>query len=86
MSKTKTQITLNKNLSLIVDHIMEEYPIYDVNQSIEFLIAKGSKDYLDEMKLSFDDLKEIEISRKEIQNGQATRSKNMKEAIASMKE
>ena len=51
-SKTKTQITINDDLSLIVSMIKQKYPIFDTNQTIEFLIAKGCGAYLDEVNLT----------------------------------
>jgi D-isomer specific 2-hydroxyacid dehydrogenase, NAD binding domain len=46
MKKTKTQITINDKLADIVSSVQQKYPIYDVNAAIEYLIARGSGDYL----------------------------------------
>jgi D-isomer specific 2-hydroxyacid dehydrogenase, NAD binding domain len=51
MQKTKTQITINNNLSKIVESVQKSYPIYDVNGAIEHLIARGSADYLKEISM-----------------------------------
>jgi hypothetical protein len=85
-TKTKTQITLSENLELIVKAIMQEFPIYDVNQSIEFLIAKGSKYYLDEMGMTIQDMIDIQASKAQIAAGKSTKTKDMKEAILKLKQ
>jgi D-isomer specific 2-hydroxyacid dehydrogenase, NAD binding domain len=50
MKKTKTQITINDKLADIVSSVQQKYPIYDVNDAIEYLIARGSGDYLKDKK------------------------------------
>jgi hypothetical protein len=85
IQKTKTQVTLNPKLDLIVRNVMEQYPIYDVNQSIEFLLARGVKDYLNEIGLTLEDMQEIEESRKQINSGNSIKAKNMTLAIEELK-
>jgi hypothetical protein len=85
MSKTKTQITINENLALIVLSIQKKYPTYDVNKAIEYLIARGSGDYLNDIGLTTQDLKDIAISKSEIQNGNSVKAKNSKELLLKLK-
>jgi|LakMenEpi03Aug12_release.lakeMendotaPanAssembly.Ray.scaffolds.fasta_scaffold407805_3 prophage maintenance system killer protein len=85
LAKTKTQITVSPKLALIIQSIMQNHPIYDVNKSVELLIAKGSKDYLDEVGLTMQDLEDIEISKKQIQAGQSTIVHSEKELISALK-
>ena len=62
-AKTKTQITITHDLSLILDTIKHKYPIFDTNQAVEFLVAKGSGVYLEELGLTLQDLRDIEIAQ-----------------------
>ncbi len=84
--KTKTQVTLNSDLNLIVSSLQSEYPIFNINKCIELLIAKGTKAYLEEHGLSIEDLRDLNISRNEVETGQTTKTKNMSEAIKKLKE
>ena len=84
LNKNKTQITLNPKLALIVESIMEKYP-YDLNGAIEFLIARGSKDYLNEIDLTMEDLEDIKKSEKEIEVGKSIKVKDSKELLHSLK-
>jgi len=83
--KTKTQITVNSDLSLIVSAIKHNFPIFDTNQAIEFLVAKGSGAYLNELDLTLQDLKDIETSRQEIRDGKSIQANSMAEAIIKLK-
>ena len=85
LTKIKTQITLNSRLASIVSVVMERFPTYDVNKSIEFLLACGSKSYLDEVGLTYQDLLDIEISRTEIESSKSEKAANMTEAIKKLK-
>jgi hypothetical protein len=81
MQKTKTQITINDNLALIVSSVQEQFPIYDTNAAIEYLLARGSGSYLEEIGLSASDLKAIAVSKQEIKNGSSGKAKNSSELI-----
>lgn len=84
LTKNKTQVTLNPKLALIVESIMEKYP-YDINGAIEFLIARGSKDYLNEIDLTMEDLEDIKKSEKEIIEGKSTKVKGSKALLSALK-
>lgn len=84
-TKTKTQITVSPKLALVLDLIMQEYPIYDVNKSVEMLIARGAKDYLDEVGLTLQDLKDIEISRQQIRTGKSTKANSVDDLLQKLK-
>jgi hypothetical protein len=45
----KTQITIDTTLQKVVSKVLENYPIYDTNDAIKFLISVGAKKYLDEI-------------------------------------
>ena len=83
--KTKTQITVSPKLAVVLDLIMQEYPIYDVNKSVEMLIARGTKDYLDELGLTLQDLKDIEISRGQIRSGKSTKANSIDDLLQKLK-
>ena len=83
--KTKTQITVSPKLAVVLDLIMQEYPIYDVNKSVEMLIARGTKDYLDEIGLTLQDLKHIEISREQIRTGKSTKANSIDDLLQKLK-
>lgn len=85
IQKIKTQTTLNSELQAIVSLVQSQHPIFSLNQSIDFLIAKGSGVYLDEMGLSIQDLKDIEQSRKEISLGKSTKANNIDEFLQKLK-
>ena len=85
-TKTKTQVAITNSLDLIVKSIMQQFPIYDVNKSVEYLIAKESRDYLDEIGLALEDLQQIEESRKQVTLGQSTKVISMEEAIKKLKQ
>jgi hypothetical protein len=76
MNKQKTQITISDNLALIVASVQDKFPIYDTNSAIEYLLARGSGIYLEEIGLSKQDLKDNSISKAEINAGQSTRAKD----------
>ena len=48
--------------------IKQKYPIFGTNQAVEFLIAKGSGTYLEEINLTMQDPKDIETSRQQIRD------------------
>jgi hypothetical protein len=83
--KTKTQITINDNLALIVSSIQQKYPIYDLNGAIEYLIARGSGDYLSDIGLTTQDLRDIAISKAEINNGDSVKANNSTDLILKLK-
>jgi hypothetical protein len=83
--KTKTQITVNDDLSLIVSAIKHNFPIFDTNQAIEFLVAKGSGVYLNELNLTLQDLKDIEISRQQIRDGKSTKANSIDDLLQKLK-
>ena len=85
VTKTKTQITVKRKLALVLDLIMANYPIYDVNKSVEMLIARGSKDYLDELGLTIEDLEEIEVSRQQIRDGKSTKANSIDDLLQKLK-
>ncbi len=85
VAKTKTQITVKRKLALVLDLIMANYPIYDVNKSVEMLIARGSKDYLDELGLTIEDLEEIEVSRQQIRDGKSTKANSIDDLLQKLK-
>jgi hypothetical protein len=85
VAKTKTQITVKRKLALVLDLIMANYPIYDVNKSVEMLIARGSKDYLDELGLTIEDLEEIEVSRQQICDGKSTKANSIDDLLQKLK-
>jgi hypothetical protein len=74
MQKTKTQITINESLALIVSSVQEKYPIYDTNAAIEYLLARGSGSFLEDLGLSAQDLKDIALSKHEIKSGLGTKT------------
>jgi len=84
LTKNKTQVTLNPKLALIVESIMEKYP-YDLNGAIEFLIARGSKDYLNEIDLTMEDLEDIKKSEDEIREGKSTKAKGSTALLSALK-
>ena len=84
-SKTKTQITINDDLSLIVSMIKQKYPIFDTNQTIEFLVAKGSGAYLDEVNLTIQDLKDIQIARQQIKDGLSIKCDSIEDLLTKLK-
>ncbi|MEI6728968.1 MAG: hypothetical protein WCK98_04975 [bacterium] len=84
--KNKTQVTVSYDLGLIIKSLGYKYPVFDLNQSIEYLIARGSGDYLEEIGLTLEDLRDIEKSNNEIASGQSVKAKNMLEAIKKLKE
>lgn len=84
--KNKTQVTVSDDLGLIIKSLGYKYPVFDLNQSIEYLIARGSGDYLEEIGLTLEDLRDIEKSNNEIASGQSVKAKNMLEAIKKLKD
>ena len=86
MLKTKTQITVNHSLNLILSMVKKTYPIFDTNQAVEFLLAKGSGAYLSELSLTVQDLEDIQKSREEIANGDYVKADNIKELLQKLKE
>ena len=84
LTKNKTQVTIKPKLALIIESIMEKYP-YDLNGAIEFLIARGSKDYLNELDLTMEDLEDIKKSEEEIKQGKYTKAKDSKALLSSLK-
>ena len=84
--KNKTQVTVSDDLGLIIKSLGYKYPVFDLNQSIEYLIARGSGDYLEEIGLTLEDLRDIEKSNNEIVSGQSVKAKNMVEAIKKLKD
>ena len=85
MTKTKTQITINDDLSLIVSLIKQKYPIFGTNQAVEFLVAKGSGTYLEEINLTMQDLKDIETSRQQIRDGLSTKCDSIEDLLQKLK-
>jgi hypothetical protein len=85
-TKNKTQITLDEVLELIVEMVREEYPIYDLNQAVEFLLAKGTGAYLQEQSLSYQDLLDIQKSKNDLKEGKFTRVKSGKDLLSKLKE
>jgi len=83
--QTKTQITVNEELALIISSILEKYPIFSLNKAVEFLIAKGSGIYLKEMEMSLQDLKDIQIAKKQIQKGQSQTANSTLELLTKLK-
>lgn len=86
MLKTKTQITVNHSLNLILSMVKKTYPTYDTNQAVEYLLAKGSGVYLSELGLSMQDLEDIQKSREEIASGHYIKAKNITELLQKLKE
>ncbi len=84
MIKTKTQTTINDNLQLVVNQVKGQYPIFSLNQSIDFLLAKGTKAFLDEMDLTMEDLAEIQKSKDEIANGDFVTGDNFEDFIKNL--
>ena len=74
MHKTKTQITINDSLALIVSSVQQKYPIYDTNKAIEHLLALGSGSFLENIGLNTQDLKDIALSREEIKLGYSVKT------------
>ena len=72
-NKQKTQITINSELEIIVASIQRQYPIFNTNQAIEFLLAKGSGAYLESNGLTMDDLRDIQKSRQQVAEGKTAR-------------
>ena len=85
ISKIKTQTTLNDELQSIVGLVQSQFPIFSLNQSIDFLIAKGSGVYLDELGLTLQDLKDIEQSRQEILEGNSIKGFNTEDFLQKLK-
>lgn len=85
LAKTKTQITVNSDLSLIVSAIKHNFPTFDTNQAVEFLIAKGGGVYLNELNLTLQDLKDIEISRQQIHSGKSTKATSIDDLLQKLK-
>jgi hypothetical protein len=85
MQKTKTQITINDNLALIVTSVQQSYPIYDLNGAIEYLIARGSGDYLSDIGLTTQDLRDIAISKAEIYQGDSIKANSTSELLNKLK-
>ncbi len=84
-TKTKTQITINDDLSLILSVIKHKYPIFDTNQAVEFLVAKGSGTYLEEINLTMQDLKDIEVSRQQIRDGLSIKCDSIEDLLQKLK-
>jgi hypothetical protein len=85
MQKTKTQITINDNLALIVTSVQQSYPIYDLNGAIEYLIARGSGDYLSDIGLTTQDLRDIAISKAEIYQGDSIKANSTSDLLNKLK-
>jgi hypothetical protein len=85
MQKTKTQITISDNLALIVSSVQQKYPTYDINGAIEYLIARGSGDYLNDIGLTTQDLRDIYISKNEITNGDSINANSSAELLQKLK-
>jgi hypothetical protein len=83
--KTKTQITVNHSLNLILSMVKKTYPLFDTNQAVEFLLAKGSGAYLSELELSMQDLEDIQKSRDEIKNGKSTKANSIDDLLQKLK-
>ena len=61
--------------------IKQKYPIFGTNQAVEFLVAKGSGTYLEEINLTMQDLKDIETSRQQIRDGLPTKCDSSSKAL-----
>jgi hypothetical protein len=85
MQKTKTQITINSNLAVIVATVQQKYPIYDLNGAIEYLLARGSGSFLDDYGLNIQDLKDISISKSEIQSGNSVKANSAEDLLLKLK-
>ena len=61
--------------------IKQKYPIFGTNQAVEFLVAKDSGTYLEEINLTMQDLKDIETSRQQIRDGFSTKCDSSSKAL-----